>query len=409
MPHDLADEPHWHEPGRDTYAGTPAWPRLKTPYDAFMEAEGIPVFRDIATGDLRNLPLADWPRMGGRGSFIQLFGTEGLWGSYLVEVPGAGALNAERHLYEEIFLALDGRGTTEIWTDGQDAPEIFEWQAGSLFTVPMNAHHRIVNATANPALLLAGTSAPNMFNLIGDEDAIFDCPVALKKRYDPAGDSFEPAEGLEPDPARGLAMCRTNIIPDVFTAELYLDNRRTPGYRRMEPKMAENVFYQYIGEFPGGRYSRGYAPGNAAAFICIGGQGYSYTWPRDLGPTPWKDGAEDEVLRQDYAPVSMISAAPMAEMGWFHQHFATGDEPLRLLGWYGPNNHRAQKAGVPGEIVADESVIDITEPGGASIPYWLEDAFVRESFAAEQARTGCENRMDERFYDERTTYSFSGV
>jgi hypothetical protein len=195
----------------------------------------------------------------------------------------------------------------------------------------------------------------------------------------------------------------------VFTAELYLDNRRTPGYRRMEPKMAENVFYQYIGEFPGGRYSRGYAPGNAAAFICIGGQGYSYTWPRDLGPTPWKDGAEDEVLRQDYAPVSMISAAPMAEMGWFHQHFATGDEPLRLLGWYGPNNHRAQKAGVPGEIVADESVIDITEPGGASIPYWLEDAFVRESFAAEQARTGCENRMDERFYDERTTYSFSGV
>ena len=48
-------------------------------------------------------------------------------------------------------------------------------------------------------------------------------------------------------------MCRTNIIPDVFSTELYLDNRRTPGYRRMEPKMAENVFYQYIGQFPAGR------------------------------------------------------------------------------------------------------------------------------------------------------------
>jgi mannose-6-phosphate isomerase-like protein (cupin superfamily) len=407
MPHDIADDPHWHEPGRDTYAGTAGWPRLSTPYDDFMTAQEIPIVRGISIPNLADLPLEPWARTGGRGTFIQLFGTEGLWGSYMVEIPGAGMLNEERHLYEEVFLVLDGRGTTEIWTDGQDRPDIFEWQRGSLFSIPMNTHHRLLNSSGTPARLLAGTSAPNMMNLIKDEEAVFNSPVSLKNRYDPDKDSFEPADGLEEDGTRGLAMCRTNIISDVFSAELYLDNRRTPGYRRMEPKMAENVFYQYIGQFPAGRYSRAYSPGAAAAFICIGGKGYSYTWPQDLGPTPWKDGRGDEVLRQDYGHLSMMSAAPMP-FGWYHQHFATGDEPLRLLAWYGPNNHRAQKAGIPGEMVADEGVIEITEPGGTSVPYWLEDPHVRKDFTETMARVGAENRMEDRFYNEQTTYSFAG-
>jgi hypothetical protein len=46
--------------------------------------------------------------MGGNGTFIQLLGTEGLWGCYVVEVPGAGALNPEKHLYEEQYLVVDG-------------------------------------------------------------------------------------------------------------------------------------------------------------------------------------------------------------------------------------------------------------------------------------------------------------
>jgi mannose-6-phosphate isomerase-like protein (cupin superfamily) len=407
MPHDVADDPHWHEPGRDTYAGTSVWPRRATAYDDFMLAQEIPIYRNISVPRLQELPLRPWPRMGGRGSFIQLFGTEGAWGSYVVEIPGAGALNEERHLYEEVFLVLDGRGTTEIWNDGQDRPDIFEWQKGSLFSIPMNAHHRLVNSSVRPALLLAGTSAPNMMNLIRDENAIFNSPVTLKSRYHPGHNSFEAREGLEEDGARGLAMCRTNIIPDIFNTELYLDNRRTPGYRRVEPKMAENVFYQYIGEFPAGRYSRGYSPGRAAAFICLSGKGYSYTWPRDLGPTPWADGNGGDVLRQEYDSIGMISAAPMDGV-WLHQHFATGSEPLRLLAWYGPNNHRAQVAGMPGEAVLDEGMIEIDKPGGTAIPYWMEDPHVRAEFAEAIALEGSENRMEDQFFERNTTYSFAG-
>ena len=51
----------------------------------------------IGVSKVQDLPLKPWKRMGGRGTFIQLFGTEGLWGCYVVEVPGGGALNVERH------------------------------------------------------------------------------------------------------------------------------------------------------------------------------------------------------------------------------------------------------------------------------------------------------------------------
>ena len=197
MPHDITGEPHWHEPNGNTYAGTAAWNRRATPYDRFMAAQDVPIIRDIAIPDLQNVALGNWPDMGGRGAFIQLFGTEGLWGSYLVEVPGAGALNAERHLYEEIFLVLEGRGTTEIWATDGDPPEIFEWERGSLFSIPLNSFHRIVNSSSNPALLLAGTSAPNIFNLLNDQHVIFKSDVSFPNRFNTQGNNFETKDGLE--------------------------------------------------------------------------------------------------------------------------------------------------------------------------------------------------------------------
>jgi hypothetical protein len=54
---------------------------------------------------------------------------------------------------------------------------LFEWQNRSLFSVPLNAHHRLVNAASAPALLLCGTSAPNVMNLIDNTDFIFNRPV----------------------------------------------------------------------------------------------------------------------------------------------------------------------------------------------------------------------------------------
>ena len=100
--HDTTDQVHWHEPKAGENAGFGKFLRKPMPYDSFMESEGIPIYRGIGVRRVQDLPMAPWKRLGGRGSYIQLYGTEGLWGMYVVEVPGAGALNIERHLYEKV-------------------------------------------------------------------------------------------------------------------------------------------------------------------------------------------------------------------------------------------------------------------------------------------------------------------
>jgi quercetin dioxygenase-like cupin family protein len=394
MAHDAPS--HWHEPKAGENAGFGKFKRPPMPYDRFIESEGIPCYRDIGVRTVLDLPLAPWKRLGGRGSYIQLFGTEGLWGSYVVEVPAGGALNVEHHMYEKVVFVVEGRGSTEVWRPGQK-PQTFEWAKGSLFTIPLNAFHRIVNATNSPAILYCGTTAPNVMNLIDNMSFIFDCPMDFTDRYSGQDDFFKAKEDLEPDPVRGLAMRRTNLVPDLINCELPLDNRRSPGYRRVEPSMAGNRFYLWIGQHETGRYSKAHKHQSAAVLLCLKGKGYTYTWPADIvGMTPWKDGKEEYVRQQNYEYGGLVSAAPMSG-DWFHQHFGIGKEPLRVSAWHGPNNQRSRKAGRPGEQIMDYGAIDLKK-GGSAIPYCDEDPHQRHEFERRLAEEGVKSRMEDAFY-----------
>ena len=90
-------------------------------------------------------------------------------------------------------------------------------------------------------------------------------------------------------------MRRTNLIPDIVNCDLPLDNRRSPGYRRVEPAMAKNRFYLWIGQHETGRYSKAHKHASAAVLVCVKGKGYTYTWPEMLGTTPWKNGKADKI------------------------------------------------------------------------------------------------------------------
>jgi quercetin dioxygenase-like cupin family protein len=396
MPHDVGQQTHWHEPKAGENAGYGKFGRPAMPYDAFMEAEGIPVYRGIGVKQAQALPMKPWKRLGGKGSYIQLYGTEGLWGSYVCEVPAGGALNIERHVYEKIVLILEGRGSTEVWQEGQTKKQTFEWQRGSMFSIPLNAFHRFVNATNQPAVMLCGTSAPNVMNLLDNPRFVFDCPFNFSERYSGAEDYFKPQDDLAPDPVRGLAMRRTNFIPDVITTELPLDNRRSPGYRRVEPFMAGNRFYLWIGQHENGRYSKAHKHASAAVLICLKGKGYTYTWPEHLGMRPWEAGKGEFVKRQDYEFGGMVTAAPMSG-DWFHQHFGVSKDPLRLSAWFGPNNARARKPGVPGEAITDRGAIDIKK-GGDAIPYNEEDPYLRKEFEEALKQEGLTTRMNPDWY-----------
>ncbi|MDB5596637.1 MAG: reactivating factor for ethanolamine ammonia lyase [Hyphomicrobiales bacterium] len=396
MPHDASEGSHWHEPKAGENAGFGNFSRPAMPYDRFMEAENIPVHRAIGVHRVQDLPMKPWARLGGRGTYIQLFGTEGLWGMYVVEIPPGGALNTERHVYEKEVFVVEGRGSTEIWQDGSPKKQTFEWQKGSLFSIPLNAHHRFVNATNSPALLLCGTSAPNIMNLVDNPHYVFNCPYNFTDRYSGADDYFKPKDDLEPDPVRGLAMKRTNFIPDIINCEMPLDNRRSPGYRRLEPHMGGQRFHLWIGQHETGRYSKAHCHESAAILICVKGKGYTYTWPEGLGSKPWEAGRGDKVMRQDYEFGGMVSAAPMAG-DWFHQHFGISKDPLRFTAWFGPNNHSALKPGRPGEAMADIWAIDIKK-GGRAIPYNEEDPYIRTEFEATLAAEGVPSRMEEKLY-----------
>jgi quercetin dioxygenase-like cupin family protein len=395
--HDTPVQTHWHEPEAGQNAGFGTFTRPQMPYDRFMEAEGVPIYRGIGVRRVQDLPMRPWQRLGGRGSYIQLYGTEGLWGLYVVQIPAAGALNVERHLYEKQVLVVEGRGSTEVWQDSQSKPQVFEWQGGSLFSIPLNAYHRFVNATNAPALLLCGTSAPNIMNLIDNLTFVFNCPFSFTDRYDGSSSYFESNDDVAPDPVRGLAMRRTNFIADIINCELPLDNRRSPGYRRLQPDMAGQRFHLWIGQHEPGRYSKAHKHSSSAVLICIKGAGYTYTWPDAVGPSPWRDGKADKVMRQDYEPIGLVSAAPMSG-DWFHQHFGISKEPLRFTAWFGPNNHDAMRPGVPGEQMADIWAMDV-DKGGNAIPYRLEDPFIREEFEMRLKQEGVPSRMDAKFYE----------
>jgi hypothetical protein len=185
--------------------------------------------------------------------------------------------------------------------------------------------------------------------------------------------------------------------PALLLCGTALDNRRSPGYRRIEPAMGGNRFYLFIGQYETGRYSKAHKHHSAAVLICIKGKGYSYTWPDALGPTPWAAGNGDKVLRQDYEPVGLVPAAPMSG-DWFHQHFGVSKGGLRLAAWHGPNNHPALKAGRPGERMKDVWAIDLNK-GGSAIPYHQEAPAIRRMFEETLAREGMVSRMEPKLYD----------
>ena len=86
------------------FVGTKRWIRQATPYEIYMDEQNLPIHRGtIGFRDIRELTLAPWKRMAARGAFIELNGCGGLQGIYAIQVPGGGAIAAEKHMYEEIF------------------------------------------------------------------------------------------------------------------------------------------------------------------------------------------------------------------------------------------------------------------------------------------------------------------
>ena len=392
----------WHADGEG--GTTSYYRRLATAWETFQKEEGIPVFVGVGVRDSRDLPRADWPRLGGKGTYIQVVGTNNKTGMYVVEVPPRGALKPQRHMWEERYIVLDGRGSTEVWRNGDTAKTAFEWQQWSVFAIPMNANFQIINSSSSPALLLAVNTAPRTINAFQNMDFVFNNEFNFDDRLGGNLEDFWAVnDEVEHQPVRGRAMVTSNLIPDAANSYLPLDNNRGPGFRWIAPNQSGNTLLQgWIAEYPGGRYAKAHAHASGAVLVCMNGAGYSITWPRDEGGiTPWKDGKGDLVKMQEYVPGGLISAAP-GPSNWFHQHFAVSKGPFRIFNYTGPTPGNPEAGGNAALMNASEGELvrqhaDITQ-GGNAIPYHMEDPYIREMFESKLKEIDAESTMPKIVY-----------
>ncbi len=344
-------------------------PKIK-PYDEFLQREGVPVYTGFAIEDVFMLELGPWARKGGRGAYINLDGNGGTNDCYVVEIPPGGSLTPGHQMFEELVWVVEGSGATQVWYD-EDKKLSFEWNKGSLFSIPLNAWHQHHNGSGQkPARLLAVTFAPTVMNLFHNLDFVFNCPFKFDDRF-MADESYFSSQGK----MYQRRVLETNFVPDTYTQELYGWRERGAGGRNVMFELAHNTMAAHISEFPVGTYKKAHRHGPGAHVIILSGKGYSLLWPAgaEIREAPWKPGS--------------IIVPPNA---WFHQHFNSGAEPARYLAlrW------GSQRYVGGGFFTADAELADVdVKLGGLQIEYPDEELYIHKLFEEHLHKAGAICRM----------------
>ena len=352
----------------------------KTAYFQWMARQGLPVIDGYGIEDVREVPMDFWPRLGGRGAFINLYGMEGVTGMYVAEIPAGGALKPEKHFYEEVICILSGQGATEIWQDG-GRKQMFEWQPWSLFAPPLNSWHRLINGGRQPVKFLAVTNAPLIMDVFHNEDLVFNCPYIFSDRYSGAEDFFNVGQKRYESGMQHI--WETNFIMDIQTAPLDQREVKGAGVRITQFELSGNGLIGHLAQWPAGRYHKAHYHGPGAILLGLQSSGYVLLWSKELGIQPYQSGRGEEVVEVKWKEGSVYCPPG----GWFHQHFNTGPQAARHLAIrYGSRIHPI------GFKIADKRsedgvYIDVKR-GGTLIQYADEDPRIRKHYKDELSKTG---------------------
>ena len=343
-----------------------------SPYTRWVAAEGLEIVNGFHIKDLRALELKPWARRGGRGVFINHDASRTSNDCYVCEIPEGGALAPQRQLFEEMILILDGRGSTRVWNDaGQSVT--FEWQAGSMFAIPLNAWHQHFNLSGlEPAKFVSSTNMPPVINLYDDPEFVFATPRDFPGRFNGEADYFAPKEEM-----KGLLL-DTNFVTDAVNLRLVPARERGAGGGHIRFSMAKGSMNSHISQFPVGTYKKGHRHGPGAHVIILSGSGYSLMWPEG-----------EEPQRFEWQTGSLIIPPNM----WFHQHFNTSPDPARYLAFKHESVSIRNAQGVPKAWISRRI-------GGDQIDYADERPEIRDMFAKSLAQADIAPRMDDAYQAE---------
>ena len=335
-------------------------------YEEWLKSEGIPVVGGFDVEDVNTLQLAQWPRTGGLGTYINIEGSGGFTNAYVSEIPPGANLNPEKHLFEEIVYVLQGTGATSVWND-EGHKQTFEWGKGSLFAIPLNAWHQHFNGSgSSPARCLAVTDAPRMMNLLRELDFIFDNPYVFEDRLSGEEDYWIRRSAVGRMGKRHVS--ETNFVPDLMDLDIPPRPDRGP-VGRIHFLMGHSNMGVHVAEHPAGAYVKAHRHGPGVHILTLAGSGYSLLWleGQEKTKTIWKPGTL-------FGPPNR----------WFHQHFSTSDIPERSLRIGGGSQRYS--TGVDTSNVS-------TREGGDQIEYEDEDPEIKREFEKELAKTGVKSTM----------------
>ncbi|HWL56241.1 MAG TPA: hypothetical protein VNQ78_06135 [Paracoccus sp. (in: a-proteobacteria)] len=343
-----------------------------SPYTRWVRGEGLDILPAMYVRNLRTVELKPWARRGGNAAFLNHDASRTSNDCYVMEIPAGGKLAPQRQLFEEMILILEGNGSTHVWNDAGHKVT-FEWQAGSLFAIPLNTHHQHFNGSGvKPARFVSVTNAPPVLNLYEDPEFVFDTPHDFTSRFDGEPDYF--ANGGE---QKGLLL-ETNFVSDAVNLPLIEAKERGAGGGHIRFSMARGSMNSHISQFPVGTYKKGHAHGPGAHVIILSGEGYSLMWSEG-----------EEPKRYDWEVGTMIVPPNM----FFHQHFNTGSTPARYLAFKHEVVSLRNSQGVPKAWISRRI-------GGDQIDYADERPAIRKLFADALAQNGLESRMAKAYEDE---------
>jgi oxalate decarboxylase/phosphoglucose isomerase-like protein (cupin superfamily) len=344
----------------------------ETPYTRWVAAEGLDILDAMYVYDLHTVELKPWPRRGGRGVFLNHDASRTSNDCYVCEIPPGKQLAPQRQLFEEMIYVLDGRGSTTVWNDAGKKVS-FEWKAGAIFAIPINAHHQHFNGSGKDAVrFVSVTNAPTIINSFSDIDFVFGTAHDFKGRF--AGESDYFANKGE---QKGLLL-DTNFVADAINLPLIPAKERGAGGGHIRFNMAKGTINSHISQFPIGTYKKAHMHGPGAHVIMLSGEGFSLMWPEG-----------EEPKRYDWKEGTMIVPPNM----WFHQHFNTGTTPARYLAFKAEGVAIRNAQGVPKAWIS-------RRVGGHQIDYADESPVIRDSFSAALAKVGLAPKMEEAYQAE---------
>ena len=338
-------------------------PWLIDSYADWVQREGVPVVEDAAV-DLCAVETAPWPRMGVDGAFVHAHSRGDLCSAYVLNIPPGGSSAPVRHMYEAVYLVLEGSGSTVV--EGPAGHQrTFEWGPASLFALPLNALYRLHNSSgrARARIVVVG-NVPMVMKQFRDDDFVFGTDRSFPGRW--GEERFYRGEGVFIPAFEMRHMWETVLVPNVLTFDRLTDSpNRGVGSSNIQFVLGESTMRAHISAVGVGDYKKAHIHGEGVHIIQLGDAGYSLYWREGQEPrrVDWKFG--------------MLHAP--ADREW-HQHFNVGDSPGRYLPIsYGNFRYPFTKANVANALHRYSEKSDI------QIEYDDEDPSIRQLFDAERA------------------------